>query len=302
MKLNKWSFINNKNSNVLWLPFLRGSIAGICLLHILSILPDFSLIFSSHPLIPADILEAAGSAFVPTIYKLTNWVSQIVPTNIDWVTYLVIFIYVIALVLLFIGINSKWPAIISLLFQLIITNSISFYNYGVDTFCTIALFYCVVFPVQKGYGYKQILWHQDLPKINSNKYLWILQSHVCIIYFSSGFEKLLGINWRNGESIWKMVHSYQITNLINFDQLANTPFFLIIGWGTIILEMFYPLFINLKKTRKFWLGATIIFHTTIALFMGLYFFSSVMILLNLSSYYIPFLSNKIRPNSNLPNG
>ncbi len=125
---------------------------------------------------------------------------------------------------------------------------------------------------------------------NEKQSLAVIKIHVCIMYFFAGFDKLLGYNWRNGESMWRVLTEYNVTNLFDFKKLYRTPFFFILGWLTIIFELLYPVFINLKFTRNFWLISIIIMHALIALFLGLTTFSLIMVILNLTAYYYPFLN------------
>ena len=111
--------------------------------------------------------------------------------------------------------------------------------------------------------------------------------------FFSGLDKSIGINWYNGESVWKAVsgHNYNgIINLVNY----NIPsyIYVVIGILTLITEFFYPLFININKTRKLWLTLTIGMHFSIIVFMGLYFFGTLMIILNLAAFYYPYQNSK----------
>jgi len=295
--------INYANANPIWLAFLRCGICFISLVHFISIQPDFDTLFSQHAIVPPDMLHVLNIfryQFFPSVYDVHIFLHQFMPVSFEQVLLTIRIFYPLSLLLLMTGLFSRVSAILSLLLQLTLLSSIDAYNYGVDVFTTIALFYCVVFPVGKVYSLQNYITKKRPLLTNHVKYLHVLQAHFCIAYFFSGFEKLLGDNWRNGESIWKMMHGYDTTNIINFDFLYNTPFFLIIGWGTIMLEMFYPLFINIKKTRKAWLTATIIFHVSIALFMGLYFFSAVMIILNLTCYYAPFITLSVSQKNVLP--
>ena len=59
------------------------------------------------------------------------------------------------------------------------------------------------------------------------------------------------------------------------------------GWGTLVVEIGYAFFIWPRRTRKVWCIATIGLHLGMALFMGLVFFSSVMILLTGCLFLIP---------------
>jgi len=82
--------------------------------------------------------------------------------------------------------------------------------------------------------------------------LLLLQIHVCVIYFFSGLDKGIGTNWWNGEAIWKAVNSHDYNGIISVKSLNVPDFvFIIVGIGTVTVEFLYPLFINLKATRKF---------------------------------------------------
>jgi len=59
------------------------------------------------------------------------------------------------------------------------------------------------------------------------------------------------------------------------------------GWGTLVVEIGYPFFIWPRRTRKVWAFAIIGLHLCIALFMGLVFFASLMILLTSCLFLIP---------------
>ncbi len=280
------------NANPVWLAFFRCSICFISLVHFMAIQPDFDTLFSQNAIVPPDLLHVLnifrGQPF-PSVYDAHHFLTSFLPVSFQQVLLTVRVLYPLSLVLLLLGLVPRISAICSLLLQLTLLSSVDAYNYGVDVFTTIALFYCVIFPVGKAYSLQQYFTKKRPLLTNHTKYLHLLQAHVCIAYFFSGFEKLLGANWRNGEAIWKMMHGYNTGDITSFDFLYNTPFFTVIGWGTIILEMFYPLFINMPKTRKAWLIAAVCFHVSIAFCMGLYFFSGVMIILNLTCYYVPFI-------------
>ena len=59
------------------------------------------------------------------------------------------------------------------------------------------------------------------------------------------------------------------------------------GWGTLIIEIGYAFLIWPRRTRKSWCIATIGLHLSMALFMGLAFFASLMILLTACLFLIP---------------
>ena len=277
-----------------WLGFLRISVALFALLHFLSIQPDFNNLFSYDGYVQPDILDATQDKLSPTIFSIYNFIIKFFPGLLyDQLVFIFSISYLVFLTCLATGFLTRFNAIASLLIQLVLIKSIHFFQYGADFFTTILLFYCSIFPVGAIFSIDKRLFKRT-EKINHIQYLRLLQIHLCIVYFIGGLDKILGFNWRNGESLWKAVTDHNMTGLIQLDFLKDTPFFLIGGWVTILVEMMYPLFINLRKTRKVWLLLTILLHVSIALFMGLYFFATIMIIFNLSAYGIPYSREKMK--------
>jgi len=282
----------SEQTNNLWLVFLRCSVSALTLINFLAIQFDFNNIFSTTAFVPPDIADVLRNPIIPSIYSIYHFLRPVFNFSYAGVLMTIRIVYPLALLFLMAGLYTRVSAVLSLVLQLIILNSMDFYTYGLDEFTTIALFYCCIFPVGHQFSLDKYFFKNQRQTLNHNRYLWVFRAHISIAYFFSGFEKLLGYNWRNGESIWKMVHGYNMLSFINLDFLYKTPFFLIAGWMTIAIELLYPVFMNIAKTRKIWLSAVIVFHVTIAFFMGLYFFSCLMIILNITAYYIPFIKNE----------
>ena len=157
--------------------------------------------------------------------------------------------------------------------------------YGVDRFKAISLFYCCVFPLGSSFSIDRKIFRYEDP--NPSPYRKIIQIHLCFVYFFSGVDKAMGINWWNGVSFWKAIHlpSFVSDFNFNYDFMADYPFITIaIGWATVITEIMYPFFIWPKNTRNFWLTMTIMMHVGIIIFLNLSFFGTLMILLNLLAF------------------
>jgi hypothetical protein len=284
--------IKNIPPDRLWLVFLRCGVSALALAHFAAIQFDFNNIFSFNSFVPPDIEDAFKDPLLPSVYSLYHFTSHLAGISYDTVLLTIRILYPLSLLMLLTGCLTRFSALMSLLLQLVILNSMDLYTYGVDVFTTIGLFYCLIFPTGNDLSLDRYFFKAGRKSIYNNLFLWIFRAHVCIVYFFSGFEKLLGYNWRNGESIWKMVHGYNTLPFIDLDFLSNTPLFFISGWLTIVLEMLYPIFINISKTRRLWLWSVIGFHIAIAFFMGLYFFSCIMIILNLAAWYVPFMKTE----------
>ena len=114
-----------------------------------------------------------------------------------------------------------------------------------------------------------------------------MQVHLCVIYLAAGLDKAMGRQWWNGEAIWQAV-SQPVFSTFDLSWLARYSWIpMLAGWGTLVVEIGYVFLIWPRRTRKVWCIATIGLHLGIGLFMGLVFFSSVMILLTGCLFLIP---------------
>ena len=144
-----------------------------------------------------------------------------------------------------------------------------FAAYGVDRFMHIALFYFIFMPTRHG-----------PPSAEARFSLRVLQIHLSISYVAAGIEKILGHEWRSGEAIFL---SMMLPDFGQWDVgwLAQVPWLAAIAaWGTLVLEILYVPGMWWKRTRPYWLAGICLLHAGIAVGLGLYLFSTVMIVLN----------------------
>jgi hypothetical protein len=114
-----------------------------------------------------------------------------------------------------------------------------------------------------------------------------MQIHLCVIYLAAGLEKALGRPWWSGEAIWQAV-TQPVFRTFDLSWLARYPWIpMLAGWSTLVVEIGYAFLIWPRRTRKLWCMATVGLHLGLGLFMGLVFFSSVMILLTGCLFLIP---------------
>ncbi|MDO4727504.1 MAG: HTTM domain-containing protein [Bacteroidota bacterium] len=186
-----------------------------------------------------------------------------------------------------VGLYTRFFALVLLVINTALVKSSGYYTYGVDYFISMSLVYIILYPSDSYYSLRS-KFSRKLRKTNFLIVKRTMQFHLCFAYMISGLEKLSGYNWRNGESIWKAIHLPNFDNdfNVNVDFLGKYPIiFVVIGWLTIIIELLYPLFTSIKKTREMWLYLTIGLHLSIVLFLNLYFFSAIMIIWNITTFY-----------------
>lgn len=269
-------FFEKRTEDTIFLQFFRKSIASLCLLHYISTLQDFQSLYGANGIVPADLLHLFKPSHIPSFNELSTWL--LVNVGIEEKSSVLLFstIYIGACLSLLFGYKCRLNAVIVLSLEIILHKGTYVYSYGVDSFKIISLFYCCVFPVGS-----------NVYPTNPTPYRRILQIHLCFVYFFSGLDKFLGHTWRNGEAVWKATHLpyFQGPFEINLDILASYPLIIaIMGWIVILIEICYPVFIFTPRTRNIWMTFTLLLHIGIFFTLGLYFFSLMMIILNLSAF------------------
>ncbi|MFB2118009.1 hypothetical protein [Parapedobacter sp. 2B3] len=149
------------------------------------------------------------------------------------------------------------------------------FTYGFDHVAIMALFYCATIP----------------PRPNTRWPLRMVQVSLCIIYTSAGVAKAIGPTWWTGEALWKAAtlpgFEGPLAPLVH--RLGGLRLLWVVGgWAVIAIEALYPVAIWFRRTRRPWCWLTIGLHGSIALVMGLYAFSALMILLNIAAFALPY--------------
>ena len=272
-----------------WLGLLRIGVALQVIFYCVSLRKDWDDLFALERagVIKRDLAEAilsAQSHYIPRFGWLVDFFAGLGATE-QTALALVWWSLLGAAALLLFGLGSREAATLALFLHLCAVKSSSGLSYGVDNFTSIGLFYLMIAPLPDR-------WAADhwLRRVAGKRPQWqgfnrrLLQSHLCLIYFSSGLTKCAGAGWWNGTSIW-----YALTrppfNFLSAETLIGwKTLFPILGISVCLLETGYPLFIWPQKTRAFWLLAVLLMHLSIGLAMGLYLFAFVMITLNLAAF------------------
>lgn len=267
-----------------WLAILRVGLGLEVALYSLSLRNDWAYLLSGTLRRVAEALLSLESHFIPRLGWPITVGTQV---GLDEAT--VLLVAWICLLLagcgLVIGLACRLSAILAWFFHLCAAKSGGFVSYGMDNFMTIGLFYLMLSPLPDRFSLDWRL--RDLrPKDPQLLGFWrrVLQLHLCIIYFFSGLTKCLGKGWWDGSSVWRALIRPPF-NVINPDILATWKYlFPLAGILICLLEFGYPFFIWSTRTRKLWLFGVCTMHGVIAVAMGMYLFSLVMIVLNLAAF------------------
>lgn len=265
---------------------LRVGLSLLLLLHLIWISDDLLSLDGSRGIVPWELTALLRHPWVPGLPTLAKGFA---PLGIGEHTAINLLLsgYAASLLSLALGLHARLSAFLAWGLHLgIVTSGFTSY-YGVDQLANTFLFYLVVFPSGRAWTIASrppaSRRHETVPV----GCLRVMQVHLCVIYLAAGLDKAMGSQWWNGEAIWQTL-SQPIFNTFDVRWLASHSWIPVFaGWGTLIVEIGYALLVWPRRTRKAWCIATIGLHLGTCVFMGLVFFSSVMILLTLCLFLIP---------------
>ena len=265
------------------LGLFRIAVSAFALIQFFVLLPDWMILYGPDGILPWQISEAIASENMPTLSGLQSLLSPF-HLSANRTLFLVSIIYFLSLVGLLVGFKTRLMGILAWLMHLILNTTGHLTAYGVETFMHISLFYCMVLPVGCAWSFDTRKKASTIPAHLVTLSVRLIQFHLAIMYFASGFEKASGVQWWNGEAIWIALQQDQF-HQVNTNWLASFPFLAkTLCWGTLVIETLYPLGMLIPQTRKFWLTAILSMHVFIGIFLGLHLFAGLMVLLNISAY------------------
>jgi vitamin K-dependent gamma-carboxylase-like protein len=260
---------------------LRVGLSLLLLIHLIWLSNDLLSLHGTRGIIPWELTDLLHDPWVPGLPALAN---AFVPLGMSAHTAIIVLLSVYAgsLVSLALGFLPQLSAFLAwgLHLSLVTSGFASFY--GVDQISNTFLFYLLLFP--SGRAWTFVSRPEETIPVGC---LRVMQFHLCVIYFAAGVEKAMGIQWWNGEAIWQAVTqpAFRTLDLTWLARYAWIP--MLAGWGTLVVEIGYAFLVWPLRTRTAWCFATIALHVGLGLFMGLVFFSSVMILLTSCLFLIP---------------
>jgi hypothetical protein len=268
---------------------LRVGLPSLLLVHLVWLSSDVFALHGSRGVIPWELTDLLRDPWVPGLSTLAR---AFLPFGIGANTAIIVLLsaYAGSLVSLALGFHARLSAFLSwgLHLSLVTSGSASFY--GVDQIANTFLFYLLLFPSGRAWSFDSRP-SETIPVIC----LRVMQIHLCVIYLASGLEKAMGRPWWNGEAIWQAV-TQPAFSTFDLRWLASSPWIpTLAGWAAMLVEIGYAFFIWPRRTRKAWCIATIGLHLGLVLFMGLVFFSSVMIVLTVCLFLIPEQATELAP-------
>jgi uncharacterized membrane protein YphA (DoxX/SURF4 family) len=183
------------------------------------------------------------------------------------------------------GFKTRACAFVAWITHLVLIGTGVAFTYGLGKLLVIALFYCLVMPVGREWSLDHRLRRSARPAAGEDASLsvLVLRLHLCIIYAAAGISKAMGEQWWSGDAVWRALALPQFQQ---FDPgaLLHFPWILqALSVASVIVQLAYPLLVWTRL--RFWIVvATELLHLGIAVFLGLWLFSGIMIVLNAAAF------------------
>lgn len=206
--------------------------------------------------------------------------------NIIFANSLIINLLVIIMILACIGfIFDKYIIICNFILWLgflAIESRLPLIGDGGDNIVHILLFFLLFTCSRRSYVEKsnRLSFSKKVRIWNHNMVIILIFAQICIIYFVSGSLKIWGDMWMFGVATFHISQVEWFSTPSLREIFTNPIVATISSYGTFIFQTTFPIAI-FSKLKYFWILFGLMLHISIAIFMGLVAFSTVMIGLEL---------------------
>ena len=193
--------------------------------------------------------------------------------------------HAVAAAFMMVGYRTRLATAVAWATFVVLKNSMLPYTYGIGAMLLIALFYSLFMPVGREWSVDRALKPPPSGAVagDASLFVLVLRLHLCIVYAAAGFSKVVGEQWWSGDALWRAL------SLPQFRQFDPSPLLawpgLLVGasLATIFAQLAYPVLVW-TRLRAFMVVLAELMHLGIAIFLGLWLFSAVMIALNTAAF------------------
>ncbi|MFI0978063.1 HTTM domain-containing protein [Streptomyces sp. NPDC021093] len=118
-----------------------------------------------------------------------------------------------------------------------------------------------------------------LTNLVHNAGLLVIMVEVCFVYATAGWYKVQGSRWQDGTAIYYPLHLDYFTPWPELSALlaSSGTMVMLVTYGTVIVQVAFPFTLFNRRVKNVLLGLMIVEHASIAVLLGLPFFSLAMI-------------------------
>jgi hypothetical protein len=118
-----------------------------------------------------------------------------------------------------------------------------------------------------------------LANLVHNAALLVVMVEVCFVYATAGWYKVQGSRWQDGTAVYYPLHLDYFTPWPDLSALlaSSGTMIMLVTYGTVIVQVAFPFTLFNRRVKNVLLALMIVEHASIAVLLGLPFFSMAMI-------------------------
>lgn len=231
--------------------------------------------------------RAAALELRPVGWSVLFWLPP------GWPQQAALLLFVAALVAFTLGLGTRWVKWLVWAGHLSLLHRNPAVAYGLDNIAASVLFLLALAPIGAQLSLDRVRAVRrarlraldELPPVPASAratlVLRLLQIQMALFFFVAGSAKLQGDSWWYGFALWYAVNNHEYMNLPVAWWAEQFWLVNVLSYGTVLLELAYP-FLVWNRARAAMLAGALALHLGIAVVLGLYAFSAVMIAAHLA--------------------
>ena len=278
-----WAILASDSSRAEPLALFRIGLAAVALVQAVVLWSYRDLLLGEYGLVPWIISEPMTD---PLFLKLSHVAALLQPFGVgaDASVAVLLLVHAASAIALLVGYRTRPAAIATWLTFLPLKNTGILFTYGLGSMLLIGLFYCMLMPVGRAWSFDESAGRNvggDPEWVPFS--VIVLRIHLCIVYAAAGISKAMGEQWWTGDAIWRALSLPQFQQFDPAPLLGFTPALQAITIASVLVQLAYPVLVW-TRLRALIVFLTELLHFGIALFLGLWLFSLVMMVFNAGAF------------------
>lgn len=278
---------------------VRIAYALVLLVNVAVWLPDLTMLFGEHGLLPREIVRKISD---PNAWSLLAWL----PSD-DRTLYVCYGIFVAQVVCLLLGLATRFSSVSVFVWLVSFQVRNPIILDGEDTVFRLIAFFLMLMPAGAVWSLdarlRERFWPaasalapsakspakllDRSPRLVSAWGLRLLQFQIALVFFSAAICKLQGQTWLDGTALYYVARLDEFSKFPTPGWVFESPSIVaLLTWSVVLVELAAPLLIWFRETRRWMLLLVVLFHAANEYSMHLFLFHWIM-LVGWASFLLP---------------
>jgi hypothetical protein len=254
---------------------LRVAYGILVLVYLLVLFPDFVVFYGERGVLPTAVARQVGERGAWSVFDCLPHDEQTLQT-----CYWIIVAQTVGLI---VGLGARLQAACLFVWWLSLHNRNALILDAEDTLFRLLAFYLTLMPIGQRWSIDAWLWKRPGKTRQATRApLWplrLLQIQMALVFWSAGLSKINGAAWLNGTALYYVARLDDYFGRFPLPSFlfAKTWFVAFMTWTVIVTELFVPVFIWFRETRRWALLAVVALHLAMEYCMYLFLFNWIML-------------------------